>query len=89
MLNVARVTDLVLFPSCGPIPIAEGSPMYYINGLQNARITDLIECGGPLITGSSTFLDQSHPVSRLTDLGVCPGCGVGVVITGAPQDFET
>ncbi len=89
MPRVARVTDIVIFPPpCLAANIADGSPMYYINSLRNGRITDPITCGGQLITGSSLFYDQGHRVSRITDLGVCPLCGTGVVVTGSPDHYE-
>jgi len=61
-LPAARKGDMLVPHHPGIRTISEGSASVKINGMEAARITDSINCGGVLITGSANVLIGDNPV---------------------------
>lgn len=59
-LGAARETDSLASHccdgSCHSGSISSGSSTYYVNGLQQARITDPVDCGSTIAQGCNTFI---------------------------------
>lgn len=70
-------------------PIITASPNRFVNGLGQARLTDITigTCGhtGVIITASPNAFTNGLGNARLGDVVI--GCNVGIIITASPDTF--
>lgn len=96
MAGKARITDRTIGICYGHIypitvggTIIQGSPDVYANGLQVARIGDIVkaDCGhtGNIITGSSSVFANGIGIARLNDR--VSGIYIATIITASEDVF--
>jgi uncharacterized Zn-binding protein involved in type VI secretion len=87
---VARITDDVLWKSCGIYKIITGSGSLSEANFSAACVGDLTACDpkSKIITGSGKFNEGTKPLARIGDKVICKGCGIGKIITGSSSFDE-
>lgn len=76
---VARISDSVACPKCGPATIVSGDTTILIDGQAVARHGDATTCGATLIAGKQ--------VRAFIDAGAASGSSAGGAAAGSPRSL--